>query len=475
MSDLTLVFTQLVQGTGSGALPAPRPPASNKKDPFVAEADAVGSQLAQLSRVVRLIAPAFLRLGVSGAAVERVEFGGEAARLFGVPATLSEPLDGADRDRIAATVALFLETAQKRVALLAQAASAATVRASQNKSTNDAFGALLASLGAAPSREALARHDKVLAEHRSSIVWVLQRRLVDTSTTFRSMQEQWIEVQTRRDDGYLNILKKKSATVSRSPSPTRMQLMGVAAGPLGTNLLSGITVGLSTVNRAAKMATTIAHSQLESIVGASVSGGGAKPGDSEGWDDDGELEFPPPLNKDNAASPHKEIAKGGNTWDTAKFDHAGGLRHRGRGGAIEVDGADSRATPKIPDRQFNPTMDEEADRFLASLSGEQRMILENENEQLLAQFESGLDQIRTATQSIQTISNLQSQMVHHLQVQEKQIQGLQEDAWQATEDVQAANLYLNNAKKLFAESRVWLLAFFVIASLSLLFLDWYYG
>jgi hypothetical protein len=64
-------------------------------------------------------------------------------------------------------------------------------------------------------------------------------------------------------------------------------------------------------------------------------------------------------------------------------------------------------------------------------------------------------------------------MAHHLQAQEKAIELLHEDAIEATETIVAANSYLRNAKKLFGETQIWLLVFFLVSSGVLLFLDWY--
>jgi hypothetical protein len=70
---------------------------------------------------------------------------------------------------------------------------------------------------------------------------------------------------------------------------------------------------------------------------------------------------------------------------------------------------------------------------------------------------------------------MQTQIAHHLQAQEKSIELINEDAIQATRHVESANFYLTNAKRLFAESRLWIIVFFLTASFVLLFLDWWYS
>ncbi|KAI8838330.1 hypothetical protein BJ741DRAFT_132588 [Chytriomyces cf. hyalinus JEL632] len=331
-------------------------------------------------------------------------------------------------------------------------------------SKKDALGSFFASLGVQNESANATRHQKMLSEHRSAIIWVIQRRLMTASTAFKELQERRLENQSRRDEGYLSVINNKQNSRSLSPSKRNNETAAIGSA---SHLLTGLTSGLSaTVNRAAKIASTMASSQLESIVGVSNS--------ATVRDDENEIEGWEGLEENEFEQPDVAV-KSGNS-DSGKFnakvkEEEGGLRHRG-GGA----GTGGRKPGNASNNMFlNHEEENEAEQFIAGLSGQQRLLLEHENELLLEQFEGGLDQIRNAAQSIQAISNLQNQMAQHLQIQEKQIETLQEEAWQATDDVQAATVYLWNAKRLFAESRVWLLAFFVIASFCLLFLDWFYG
>ncbi|KAJ3233992.1 Syntaxin-18 [Chytriomyces hyalinus] len=460
--DITHAFRNLVAAHASSATTTP--PARNKSaDLFLAEANAMAKQISTLSSLLSYIAPAYLdsrRFARTEAAEPALDPRMDYS-LFGIEPTDFASMSDTKRDHLNARVSLYLETSLQRIKVLEQAIS--TPSKNSEPSKKDALGSFFASLGVPNESTSSTRHQKMLSEHRSAVIWVLQRRLMTASTAFKELQERRLEIQSRRDEGYLNLINKKPK--SRSPSPNK-RTNETAAIASASHLLTGITSGLSaTVNRAAKMATTMASSQLESIVGASNC--------ANVRDDENEIEGWEGMEEDEFEQPPAAV-KSGNS-DSGKFnapekEDGGGLRHRG--GAGKVDGKLGNASNNM---FLNPEEEDEAEQFMAGLTGEQRMLLEHENELLLEQFEGGLDQIRNAAQSIQAISNLQNQMAQHLQIQEKQIETLQEEAWQATDDVKGATVYLGNAKRLFAESRVWLLAFFVIASLCLLFLDWFYG
>ncbi|KAI9352186.1 hypothetical protein BDR26DRAFT_327975 [Obelidium mucronatum] len=363
-------------------------------------------------------------------------------------------LSGRQREEVSARIKLVLEAGLQKVKALERAAE---VKPVLPEPSNSGFFASFLPPSATHSSDARAHHQKVVAEHRNSVVWLLQKKLVNASDSFRKLQEQWLEIQTRRDDGYLNIPKSKV-----TPNISSSHAADASAPSI---LFSGLS---GTVNRAANLATTMAHSQLKSIVNATASVSSAvsksqdvkatqqSSDDAEGWDledDFDDLDIQPPLAK-----------------EVVDPTLGSGLRQRGN-----LQGKDVQASNSWVPHSDQNNEDKEAQEFFAGMSAEKKLLLERENEALLEQFESGLDQIRTATQTIQEISSLQSQMAHHLQVQEKTIDSLHEDAWQATEHIEAANTYLNNSKKLFSESRLWLFVFFLVASLALLFLDWYYS
>ncbi|KAJ3047553.1 hypothetical protein HK097_011438 [Rhizophlyctis rosea] len=107
------------------------------------------------------------------------------------------------------------------------------------------------------------------------------------------------------------------------------------------------------------------------------------------------------------------------------------------------------------------------------LSEQERIFLENENAVMLAELESDLDQVRNATQSLQEIANLQTQMAHHLQTQQETIETLYQEAWTSNQTLENANKMLVKASKNFGDTRLWVLMFLLIASAVLLFLDYY--
>ncbi|KAJ3139398.1 hypothetical protein HK100_011673 [Physocladia obscura] len=451
--NLTPLFTELLQRqSGDTAIrtptQTPTPTSTRKGDVFMGEAYAAMRQITQLRRLLAWTRPVYLswRGAVLASPSSHVETA--LAALLPLPLPLRSPLTPTQRDALATCFRQLLDGALARVAALERVAAASRPDSFQIPQQSAGFFASLlasASQNAAISHQ---RHLKILAEHRNAVVWLLQKNLVDVSDSIRSLQEQWIEIQTRRDDGYLNIPKSMSK-ISSSKATTFSESTVTPA-----NVLSGFS---SRISQAAKLATTMANTQLESIVGVASNSTSmvsklakkneplpqqAKTLDNEGWDDIDE-EFDAPA---VSTLPHKEFIEN---------NDGGGLRHR-KGTLVGSKTTDSSIAVISPE-------DKEAHDFFASLPAQKRMLLQRENEQLLDQFENGLDQIRSATETIQAISSLQSQMAHHLQVQEEAIEQLHEDAWQATENIEAAKVYLTNAKKLFEESRLWLLVFFLLA------------
>ncbi|TPX34824.1 hypothetical protein SmJEL517_g02551 [Synchytrium microbalum] len=111
----------------------------------------------------------------------------------------------------------------------------------------------------------------------------------------------------------------------------------------------------------------------------------------------------------------------------------------------------------------------------ASMPEEQRMLLEAENERVLAELEGQTDQVRLATQSLREISELQNMLGRHLAVQQETISTIHSEAIQATQDMQDANKVLVSAKKTMGSARLWVIVFLLMASFCLLFLDWFYS
>ncbi|KAI9188909.1 hypothetical protein H9P43_000331 [Blastocladiella emersonii ATCC 22665] len=101
--------------------------------------------------------------------------------------------------------------------------------------------------------------------------------------------------------------------------------------------------------------------------------------------------------------------------------------------------------------------------------------LEAENQSLLAQFESKLDEVRAAETSLLAVAQLQTELAQQMAVQASQIEALADDAVVHTDNVRAGNVQLAAARELGKGSRFWFLFMMLVLSASLLFLDWYAG
>jgi syntaxin 18 len=107
------------------------------------------------------------------------------------------------------------------------------------------------------------------------------------------------------------------------------------------------------------------------------------------------------------------------------------------------------------------------------LTSEQRLALEAENDSMTREFESTLDQVRQAERSLTEIAQVQAQLATHLAQQMQETEMLYAEAGAATDRVKDGNFQLAEARKHMADTRKWILIFLLIASLILLFLDWY--
>eukprot|EP00833_Pecoramyces_ruminatium_P017815 jgi/Orpsp1_1/1191847/evm.model.d7180000088924.1 len=128
----------------------------------------------------------------------------------------------------------------------------------------------------------------------------------------------------------------------------------------------------------------------------------------------------------------------------------------------------------LNNRKF-PSLDDEINNYYEfdenELSQELRMELEEENQEMLEELESDINQVRQATQSINEISQLQATLSQQLQIQQNIIETLHEDSWKSVDTMKQANQKLLSAQKHFSDRRVWMLVFLVMSSLILLFLD----
>ncbi|KAJ2762439.1 hypothetical protein IWQ57_005798 [Coemansia nantahalensis] len=113
------------------------------------------------------------------------------------------------------------------------------------------------------------------------------------------------------------------------------------------------------------------------------------------------------------------------------------------------------------------------DELLQSLSPQQLQQLRTENDSMLAEFESTLDQIRDTQRSIAEIATLQTRLAGELDAQMQQTEQLYNEAVGAVDSVGSGNAHLVEAYKTKASARKWVLFIFLALSVVLLFLDWF--
>ncbi|KAG0241507.1 hypothetical protein BGW41_005816 [Actinomortierella wolfii] len=127
----------------------------------------------------------------------------------------------------------------------------------------------------------------------------------------------------------------------------------------------------------------------------------------------------------------------------------------------------------MDDLHQQPRSLEEEDDFERGLSAQERQMLELENEHIVQQLETELNQVRQLETSMIELSTLHSAIQEHLEIQTQQTNRLHEEALNAIEMISAGNDQLLKAGKRNNSTRKWILFFLILASFVLLFLDWY--
>lgn len=113
------------------------------------------------------------------------------------------------------------------------------------------------------------------------------------------------------------------------------------------------------------------------------------------------------------------------------------------------------------------------DELLNHLSEQELQQLQLENESMVGEFESALNQIQDTQRSIVEISTLQSQLATEIDQQMQQTERLYNEAVGAVDAVDQGNEFLISARKNQATARRWVMVILVVLSLVLLFLDWF--
>ncbi|XP_078066267.1 syntaxin-18 isoform X2 [Mustelus asterias] len=107
------------------------------------------------------------------------------------------------------------------------------------------------------------------------------------------------------------------------------------------------------------------------------------------------------------------------------------------------------------------------------LSPEEIQMFEQENQRLVSEMNSLVDEVRQIEGKVVEISRLQEIFTDKVLQQEKEIDNIHELVVGTTENVKEGNEDIREAIKNNAGFRVWILFFLVMCSFSLLFLDWY--
>uniref|UniRef100_A0A8C6SKL8 Syntaxin-18 n=1 Tax=Neogobius melanostomus TaxID=47308 RepID=A0A8C6SKL8_9GOBI len=107
------------------------------------------------------------------------------------------------------------------------------------------------------------------------------------------------------------------------------------------------------------------------------------------------------------------------------------------------------------------------------LSPEEMQMFEQENQRLVGEMNSLVDEVKQIEGKVVEISRLQEIFAEKVLHQETEIDNIHQMVVGATENVKEGNEDIREAIKNNAGFRVWILFFLVMCSFSLLFLDWY--
>ena len=119
---------------------------------------------------------------------------------------------------------------------------------------------------------------------------------------------------------------------------------------------------------------------------------------------------------------------------------------------------------------------DELDEYADALSDEEldageRAQLQEENALLFGQMNTMANE---AEQRMADIAAMSSQLSHYLHEQDEAIGEIRKDLDVTNDNLQTGNAYLDSAARHSRDFRIFILTFLLVASFSLLFLDWYY-
>ena len=125
-----------------------------------------------------------------------------------------------------------------------------------------------------------------------------------------------------------------------------------------------------------------------------------------------------------------------------------------------------------PRAQAAAELDEYADALSdEELDAGERAQLQEENALLFGQMNTMANE---AEQRMADIAAMSSQLSHYLHEQDEAIGEIRKDLDVTNDNLQTGNAYLDSAARHSRDFRIFILTFLLVASFSLLFLDWYY-
>ncbi|XP_068450641.1 syntaxin-18 [Clinocottus analis] len=153
--------------------------------------------------------------------------------------------------------------------------------------------------------------------------------------------------------------------------------------------------------------------------------------------------------------------------------------HRGKGARAPPAAPEEKTVKEespeksVSEVQGGPVNLWEEGRMEDELSPEEIQMFEQENQRLVSEMNSLVDEVRQIEGKVVEISRLQEIFAEKVLQQETEIGSIHQLVVGATENVKEGNEDIREAIKNNAGFRVWILFFLVMCSFSLLFLDWY--
>uniref|UniRef100_A0A8C6WHG6 Syntaxin-18 n=1 Tax=Neogobius melanostomus TaxID=47308 RepID=A0A8C6WHG6_9GOBI len=149
-----------------------------------------------------------------------------------------------------------------------------------------------------------------------------------------------------------------------------------------------------------------------------------------------------------------------------------------RAAVVEPAAEEQSVTEETSERSVSEAADPtgnlwEEGREEDELSPEEMQMFEQENQRLVGEMNSLVDEVKQIEGKVVEISRLQEIFAEKVLHQETEIDNIHQMVVGATENVKEGNEDIREAIKNNAGFRVWILFFLVMCSFSLLFLDWY--